>query len=54
MSVWSKIFAILFCLTLCAAGAIFSPKQKALPSRTKTKVLPIDNRANPTKIWLWA
>ena len=54
MSAQIKIFAILLCALFCAAGAIFSPNEKANNDRAKTKVVPINNRAKQQKFWIWA
>lgn len=50
----AKIIAILTCVTLCAAGAIFSHQEQAKDNRAKAKVVPVNNRAKQTKVWTWA
>jgi hypothetical protein len=44
----------MLCISLCAAGAIFSQKVQAQKREPKSKVVPIDNRAENRGVWIWS
>jgi hypothetical protein len=48
----AKILTLLLCFSLCAAGAIFSPKAQTQQSEPKTQIAPVINRQPPRAIWL--
>jgi hypothetical protein len=50
----TKVLIVLFCVSLCAAGAILSHKENAKQDRPKTKVVPVNNRSIQSKVWIWA
>jgi len=47
-----KFLVVALCALLCGGGAMVSSKGHS--PKWKSKVLPIDNRAKPAKIRLWA
>jgi hypothetical protein len=45
--------ALLFvCFSLCALGAVLSPKGNAQNSRPKTQVVPVNNHQPHRGVWL--
>ncbi|MFN2541580.1 MAG: hypothetical protein ABR514_05335 [Chthoniobacterales bacterium] len=49
-----KILFLLVCASICTGGAILSVKENAREDRTKTNVVPIDNREPRERLWIWA
>jgi hypothetical protein len=49
-----KILLLLVCASICAGGAILSVREDAREDRTKTNVVPIDNREPHERLWIWA
>jgi hypothetical protein len=50
----AKIFAILVCAFVCAAGAMFARKADVKASEPKTHVSPITNKHAEEQIWILA
>jgi len=50
----TKIFTLLLCASICAAGAMLSIKQTAPNHLPKSNAVPIDNREPHQGSWLWA
>jgi hypothetical protein len=48
----AKILTVLVCFSLCAAGAVFSPKDSAKGGESKTQMVPINNHQPQRGIWL--
>jgi hypothetical protein len=54
MNLAPRILVLFMCVSLCAGGAMLARKASAKEERSKTKVVPINNRATPNRVWLWS
>jgi hypothetical protein len=48
----AKIFALLVCVSLCAIGAVLSPKENAKEEESKAQIVPVNNDQPHRGIWL--
>jgi hypothetical protein len=54
MNLATKTLVLFIAVSLCTAGAVVTVKERAKDIPRKPKVLPINNRAKPDRIWLWS
>ena len=50
----TKILAILFCLLLCAGGAMLARRESTRRAEPKTQIAPVINRQPKRVVWIWA
>jgi len=48
----AKILALLVCASLCAIGAVHSPKENAKDGESKTQIVPVNNEQPQRGNWL--
>jgi hypothetical protein len=48
----TKILAILFCMLLCAGGAMLARKENTKSAEPKTQVAPVINQEPKRLIWI--
>jgi hypothetical protein len=48
----TKAAVLIIIFALCALGAIFSPGEVALDHKSKTQVVPVNNRQPQRGVWL--
>ncbi len=54
MKFGTKILAILFCLLLCASGAMLARRENTKSAELKTQIAPVINRQPKRVVWIWA
>ena len=50
----TKILIVVLCASFCGVGTILSLKERGQENRAKTKVHPINNRAQKRGAWIWS